>query len=203
MRGILLAAVFLLGLESQVFSQWDYNQHVIDNIIESRIDRRKTQKRIQARKRNNSASGAKAGAGKTGAGKPAARKPDPLPRTPLKINRDTFQQFHLNEGYSVDFTFMPINNPAGVITKSFKFSMWEGATEYNDLPEGVYTLTAQAEYGGKKYKVYIATEANTFEDQTGGNFAPSQTFEIKQMIDSYGSKVIGSDPGTLYIRVIE
>lgn len=45
------AAAFLLILwPAQGYAQWDYGQHAIDNIIESRIDARKTRARIRARR---------------------------------------------------------------------------------------------------------------------------------------------------------
>lgn len=45
-----LALALAIITPEVAFGQWDYNSHVIDNIISSRIDRRRTAARMRARK---------------------------------------------------------------------------------------------------------------------------------------------------------
>lgn len=46
----ILALGFAIVSPEMAFGQWDYNSSAIDNIISSRIDRRRTAARIRARK---------------------------------------------------------------------------------------------------------------------------------------------------------
>lgn len=59
-----------------VFGQWDYGQSIYDNIVEARIDRRKTEARMEARRRGNSNrpanSGGRPGTKSAGTTAPAA-----------------------------------------------------------------------------------------------------------------------------------
>lgn len=50
-----LALVFAVISPDFAFGQWDYNSNTIDNIISSRIDRRRTAARIRARRGASSA----------------------------------------------------------------------------------------------------------------------------------------------------
>ena len=54
MKKYISAAILALALvvitPEVAFGQWDYNDHIIDNMISSRMDRRRTAARIRARK---------------------------------------------------------------------------------------------------------------------------------------------------------
>ncbi len=203
---VVLTALFC-GVAS---AQWDYGQHAIDNIIESRIDIRKTRARMKARK---------AGKAKTRVtSKTRNRKVAPsrsrLVSTPAKkavvslpsnvsFYRDTYQNFHLDDskGYLVNFVFTAANGQ--VIRRTYNFTYYASVAEFHGIPAGKYKVTAQGLYGGKKYPVHLGSEDGTSTNPLGGNFAPSINIEVKPGKDQWGTKTLLTIPETLHVRVVE
>lgn len=193
----ILALAFAVISPEFAFGQWDYNQNAIDNIIDSRVDRRKTRERIRARK------GGKKGtaAGKSGA---SATKNTSAATPPyVSFLRDSYQDFHLDDsrGYVVNFTFTSATGRA--ISKSYNYSYQNGLAEFGGIPAGVYTVKADAVYGGRKYPVHLGSQDGSSTNPKGGNFAPTIKIEVKGEADGYGATIMKTFPETLYVRVIE
>jgi len=205
----------LLLCSFSAFAQWDYRQDAIDNIIESRIDRRKTQARIRARKRarTNRRKSSKSKSAKRTATKPVSKKlvskkaTATLPHHAIAIHRDTYQDFHMDDinGYVVTFRFTPTGTNRKPIAKTYLYSHLKNrqAAEYNDLPIGIYTVQAGAVYRGKNYAVHLGTQEGTSTEPTGGNFAPTLKLQVKTAKDAYDDLVVQGFPSIFYIRVIE
>lgn len=194
---LIFIGLCVLGFSSiSASAQWNPSQDAVWNIIENRIDRRRNAKK---------GSKAPAKQGKSTASRTGTKTPvKALHHNNVEFHRDTWQDFHLNDGYIVNFVFTPIKAAQSQpIIKSFTYNMINGAAYYDDFKEGSYKVSAEAVYNGKKYRVYLATTPAEFENQKGGNFAPSANLTIKQYVDQYGTRVIGGAPDTIYIRVIE
>lgn len=205
-------AILILAL-STVFqnlavAQWDYSQHAIDNIIESRIDARKTRARIRARQGKSQSSKSVRKTSKSTARKAAVRKVSVAPKkvslpSHVEFYRDTFQDFHLSDskGYIVNFIF---TSTAGkVLCRTHNFTYYNSVARFEDIPVGKYKVVAQGLCGGKKYPIHLASEDGEVDNPTGGNFAPSIVIEVKLGKDPYGSPRLLTLPETLHVRVIE
>lgn len=187
-------------------AQWDYGQHAIDNIIENRIDIRKTRARLKARKSvpSKGRRGAKAGKSARSGSRLVSTS---TPRTGLpshvEFHRDTFQDFRLSDskGYIVNFVFSSATGK--VLRKSYNFTYYNSVAEFRDIPVGKYQVAAQGVYRGKKYPVHLGSEDGTSQNPLGGNFAPSIRIEVKPGKDQWGTKTLLTLPETLHVRVIE
>ncbi len=184
-------------------AQWDYGQHAIDNIIESRIDARKTRARIKARrggkiKAGKSAKNKQSGRLVSTAGKPATALP-----SKIEFHRDTYQNFHLDDskGYVVNFIFT--SNSGKVFRRAHTYTYYNSNSDFKDLPIGKYKVTAECVYSGKKYPVRLGSDDGDTLNPLGGNFAPSMSIEIKPGKNQWGEKVLLTTPESLHVRVIE
>lgn len=230
MKKYVLTTVCVLALAAlcqiPAFAQ-TYGQDPTWNIIERRIDERKTRERIRARQAKNKATKSKSAKAKSAKGKavssPAGRKASgtavkrpiaapkkvaaSLPHLNIHIERDTFQDFHMQDGdgYVVTFSFAPktANAKPLVRTYSYNYQKNNEVAAFKDLPPDTYTITAVAVYKGKKYPVHLGTTYGTPTDPTGGNFAPSVQLVVKAAKDFYGHMAVQGFPDTLYSRVIE
>ena len=204
----LFIALFSLLFCPLAHAQWDYGQHAIDNMVESRIDIRKTRARMKARK--GSASKSRKSTRNSKSTRNRARsvsysKPKAVPSLPSNVDfhRDTYQDFHLSDskGYIVNFVFTSSNGK--VLRRDHNYTYYNSGSEFKDIPVGKYKVTAQAAYGGKKYPVHLGSEDGDTNNPMGGNFAPSIGIEVKPGTDQWGTKVLLTTPETLLVRVIE
>lgn len=200
MKKNVLASIFALTILFPVlaYGQWDYNQNAIDNIIDSRIDRRKTSERIRARKGGRRA----AGTGKAGTRNPAPAPNDSAAAPYVSFLRDSYQNFHLDDasGYIVNFTF---TGAGKTISKSYNYSYQNGLAEFGGIPAGTYTVRAEAVYNGRKYPVYLGSRDGSTTNPNGGDFAPAMKIQVKGEPDGYGATIMKTFPETLYTRVVE
>lgn len=205
MKNCLCAAIFVCAFAvispQAAFGQWDYNQSAIDNIIESRIDRRKTRERIKARKGGRTADKKKnaAGGNRTSSAKNTSAATPPY----VSFLRDSYQDFHLDDsrGYVVNFIFTSLSGKA--IPKSYNYSYHNGLAEFGGIPAGVYTVKADAVYSGKKYAVHLGSRDGSSANPNGGDFAPSIKIQVTAAPDGYGLTLMKTFPETLYVRVTE
>ncbi len=197
-------------------AQWDYGQNSIDNIIESRIDKRKTLDRIR---KQRGAGSKRKGTSRTRGTKArskshSSRRQATVPRKQLvalsspptpsvvEFHRDTFQTFHIYEdGYDVNFTFT--STTGKVLRRSYKYSFANCNTEFGDIPAGNYRVTAQCVYKGRSYPVLVGSEEGSTTDPKAGNFAPSMMMKVAPQKDSNGTLRLLTVPDSLYVRVVE
>jgi hypothetical protein len=203
MKKYIPVSIFALILTFPVlaFGQWDYNQNAIDNIIDSRIDRRKTSKRIRAR----NGKGGTANQRKTSTRNGTSPVKNTVATTPsVSFLRDSYQDFHLDDdnGYLVNFIFVSVES-GKTISKSYNYSYYRGLAEFSGIPAGVYTVKASALYNGKKFTVHLGSRDGSSSNPDGGDFAPSIKIEVKAETDDYGTIKMKTFPETLYTRVIE
>lgn len=196
---VILAFALVVVSPQITFGQWDYGQNAIDNIIESRIDRRETAAGIKARKSARRTASRRRSSATT----PTRTSARPILQN-LSFYRDTFQNFHLDDtnGYQVNFSFTDAGS-GKIILKSHKFTYYESVAGFDGVPAGIYTVKAEALYNGRKYAVYLGSEDGSPTDPNGGNFAASIKIEIKRGVDDFGTPVLKTFPDTLHVRVIE
>ena len=186
----------------RAFAQWDYNDHVIDNIVQQRIEARNMRKRMEARHKTK---GGKTKTARTPrkATKVARKVTAPLPHGNISILRDTYQDFHMNDrnGYVVTFKFAPSTGEGAPIIKTYRYAYLQSReqAQWDDLPPATYTITAFAVYNGKRFPVQMGTR-NSYE---GSDFGPSVKVVVKPAKDSYGTLMVQSFPDTIYLHVVE
>ena len=161
------------------FAQWDARQNSIDNIIESRIDARKTAERIKARQGKKNKSNASDSRNE----KKAALRAAEISFWVEQL--DTFAREDC-DGYTVNFIFTPQNGGTPII-KSHHFvtndecKLDTGVT-FTGFAAGKYTLSAEVVYREQTKQILVGTQArNESLDgvKSGGNFKPSLNFEVK------------------------
>ena len=196
--GAIIAFSLAVVSPDSAFGQWDYNSSVIDNIA---LDR-------AARRRSGGGSGrrTKAAGKRTGARKPAAVKAVvKLPVYGIQMARDSYKEFYYQDknGFLVNFSFTSV--ATGKTTSiSERFTLYDYQNpSIDDLPLGVYKVTATAVYKGKTYPVHIGTQEGTSDNPTGGDFAPSIRVESKRDVDDDGAPAIKLYPQKMYVRVID
>lgn len=212
MKKFLAATLFVLAalFPNSASAQWDYGQDSTWNIIENRIDIRKTRARMKARQaaqakarksgRKTSKTGTRKVARKVSTSVPAKKAALP---SHVEFYRDTYQDFHLDDsnGYVVNFVFT--STTGKVIRKSHRFTYYNSVTDFSDIPVGKYRVVAEGVYGGRKYPIRLGSKDGTSTNPKGGNFAPSMNIEIKLGKDQYGSARLLTSPEDLHVRVIE
>ena len=202
----LLPLVLTFSLVDSVWAQWDYGQHSIDNMIEHRIDMRKTRARMEARRKGSTKSRRKNAKNTRARSRRIStsirKKVVSLPSN-VSFHRDSYQNFHLDDskGYTVNFLFASASGK--VIRKSYNFTYYNSGTDFKDIPIEKYKVTAQGVYGGKKYPVHLGSEDGDSMNPLGGNFAPSIAIEVKAGKDQWGDATLLTLPSTLLVRVIE
>lgn len=191
-------------------AQWDYGQDSTWNIIESRIDARKTRARIKARRGAKGKASSKISRKTSTKRSPTLRKisastpkPKPALASYVDFHRDTYQNFHLDDsnGYVVNFVFT--STTGKVIRRSHRFTYYNSNTEFRDIPAGKYRVSAQALYSGRAYKVHLGSEDGSSDNPLGGNFAPTMNIEVKAGKDQWGTPKLLNFPDSLHVRVIE
>lgn len=186
----------------RAFAQWDYNDHVIDNIVQQRIETRRMRERMEARRKGRSGK-TKTTRARRKATKVARKVAAPLPHSNISILRDTYQDFHMNDrnGYVVTFQFAPTSSRRAPIIKTYRYAYLQSReqAQWDDLPPATYTVTASAVYQGKRYPVQMGTR-NDHEDS---DFGPSVQLVVKPAKDSYGTWMVQGFPDTLYLHVVE
>lgn len=191
-------------------AQWDYGQHAIDNIIESRIDARKTRARIKARKtgKGKTRVTSKTKSKKVASNRsrlisaPAKKAGVSLPSN-VSFYRDTYQNFHLDDSKGYVVNFLLTSTSGKVMRRTHNFTYYNSVAKFGDIPAGKYQVVAQGVYGGKKYPVHLGSEDGTSTNPLGGNFAPSIRIEVKPGKDQWGTPTLLTLPETLHVRVIE
>ena len=201
-----LTVLFSLFFSTLASAQWDYNQHMVDNMVEHRIDMRKTKARMEAGRKGSTRRGRVSKTGKKARAQvrqvsTAQKKQLSLP-SDVVFSRDTFQDFHLGDsnGYRVNFTFT--STTGKILNRSFNFTYYNSRISFKNIPVGKYRVTAHAVYAGRKYPVHLGDDHGESNNAEGGNFGPARNLEVKSGKDQYGAHVLLSSPEELDVRVI-
>lgn len=204
--GAILALSFVVVSPEVAFAQWDYNDHIIDNIVMDRAARRRSEGRAKGSKSGRRTTSAKRKSAARNTGASAVKPVAPaLPRYAVVFSRDTYQDFHLDDinGFRVDFTFTDTVT-GKTITKFHVYNYYNVESEIEGVPAGVYTVRATALYKGKTYQAHLGTGEGSTDNPRGGDFAPSMKVELKREIDAnYGTPIMNIYPKSLYVRVID
>lgn len=201
--GAILALSLAVISPEATFGQWDYNSSVIDNIALDRAARRRSEGRAKGSKsgRKTTAAGKRSGTRRSA----AVKAPAKLSTYGIQMARDSYKEFYYQDkdGFLVKFSFVSITTGKTTLI-SEKFTLYDYQNpSIDDLPLGVYKVTATAIYKGKTYPVHLGTEEGTTDNPTGGDFAPSIRVESKRDVDDDGEPAIKLYPRKMYVRVID
>ena len=208
----ILACAFAALPSPLALAQWDNRQSVLDNIVDHRLDMRRTRARMEANRkrgrttRKGTSSRRRAGARRvsTARSKPVA---PPLPPYRLELLRDSGQDFAREDptGFKTNLTFTSLAT-GKTISKSAYCKIDTGFqtdTTIEGIPAGTYMVRAEVAYQGTKYQAHIGSKEGSTENPKGGDFAPSFKVVFKSIIDEGGSRVMGVFPPKIHIRALE